>query len=76
MGESLIRNTSAFLFPKEAKIFYFSKTDRRDRSLTKLPPRLFLNNIREIFPDIDNNIHYTPHFSGDDIYSNIRKDNL
>ena len=41
MEESLFLNTLAFEFPKEPKIFYFSKEDRKDVSLTKLSHQLF-----------------------------------
>ena len=54
MEESLFLNTLAFKFPKEPKIFYFSKEDRTDVSLTKLSHQLFPNNIKDIFPDITN----------------------
>lgn len=54
MEESLFLNTLAFEFPKEPKIFYFSKEDRKDVSLTKLSHQLFPINIKDIFPDIKN----------------------
>jgi len=41
-----------FEFLKEPKIFYFSKEDREDISLTKLSHQLFPCNINELFPDI------------------------
>ncbi|MEN6355435.1 MAG: hypothetical protein ABFD02_18480, partial [Bacteroidales bacterium] len=60
MAESLFTNTLAFEFPKEPKIFYFSKEDRTGVSLTKLSHQLFPCNIKEIFPDISNaDIIYT-----------------
>ncbi len=52
--ESLFTNTLAFEFPKDPKIFYFSKKDREAVSLTKLSHQLFPCNIKEIFPDISN----------------------
>jgi len=52
--ESLFINTLAFEFPKEPKIFYFSKEDKEGVSLTKLSHQLFPCNIKEIFPDISN----------------------
>jgi hypothetical protein len=52
--ESLFINTLAFEFPKEPKIFYFSKEDKEGVSLTKLNHQLFPYNIKEIFPDISN----------------------
>ncbi|MFA6812068.1 MAG: Piwi domain-containing protein [Bacteroidaceae bacterium] len=54
MNESLFTNTLAFEFPKEPKIFYFSRKDRKGVSLTKLSHQLFPCNIKEIFPDISN----------------------
>ena len=54
MEESLFINTLAFEFPKQPKIFYFSKENREDVSLTKLSHQLFPDNIKEIFPDISN----------------------
>ncbi len=52
--ESLFTNALAFEFPKDPKIFYFSKKDREAVSLTKLSHQLFPCNIKEIFPDISN----------------------
>ena len=46
MEESLFINTLAFEFPKEPKIFYFSKEDRTDISLTRLSHQLFPVNIK------------------------------
>ena len=54
MEESLLLNTLAFEFPKEPKIFYFSKEDRKDVSLTKLSHQLFPINIKDIFPNLTN----------------------
>lgn len=54
MEESLFLNTLTFEFPKEPKIFYFSKEDRTDISLTKLSHQLFPVKIKDIFPDINN----------------------
>ena len=54
MNESLFTNTLAFEFPKEPKIFYFSKVDKEGVSLTKLSHQLFPCNIKEIFPEISN----------------------
>ena len=54
MEESLFLNTLAFEFPKEPKIFYFSKEDRKDVSLTKLSHQLFPINIKDIFPNLTN----------------------
>jgi hypothetical protein len=60
MAESLFTNTLAFEFPKEPKIFYFSKEDRTGVPLTKLSHQLFPCNIKKIFPDISNaDIIYT-----------------
>jgi hypothetical protein len=55
MEESLFLNTLAFNLPVGSKTFYFSLTDREDRSATKLSHQLFPNKIREIFPNISNN---------------------
>lgn len=52
--ESLFINTLAFEFPKEPKIFYFSKENKEGVALTKLSHQLFPSNIKEIFPDISN----------------------
>lgn len=54
MEESLFLNTLAFEFPKEPKIFYFSKEERKDVSLTKLSHQLFPINIKDIFPNLTN----------------------
>lgn len=64
MEESLFLNTLAFEFPKEPKIFYFSLTDKKDISLTKLSHQLFPVKIKDIFPDITN---------GDTIYTSFEK---
>jgi len=59
-AESLFLNTLAFEFPKEPKIFYFSKEDKQGVPLSKLNHQLFPCNIIEIFPDISNgDIIYT-----------------
>jgi len=54
MEESLFLNTLTFEFPKEPKIFYFSKEDRTDISLTKLSHQLFPVNIKGIFSELKN----------------------
>ncbi len=65
MSESLFLNTLAFEFPTEPKIFYFSLTDREDKSLTKLSHQLFPNNINDIFPEITN---------GDTLYTSFGRE--
>jgi hypothetical protein len=62
--ENLFLNTLAFEFPKEPVTFYFSLEDRTDCFLTKLNHALFPQNIRNIFPNINN---------GDTLYTSFTR---
>lgn len=53
-AEKLFINTLAFEFPQKPITFYFSLTEQKGVTLTKLSHQLFPTNIKEIFPDITN----------------------